>query len=204
MPKRERRRERRTQEERSETTKRALVEAAREQFATMGFAATSIDDVIRKVGVTRGALYHHFESKTELFRAAFEVTEKELTHSIAMAAQGARDGWSAFRAGCKAFLEACLEPKVQQVVLLDAPSVLGWEGMRAIEARYALALLQAGLERCMAEGYLERRPVEPVAHFWLGALAECAMSIARAPDPKVALAETQRELDRMLRAFGRR
>jgi AcrR family transcriptional regulator len=108
---------RRTQAERTEATTRALVESARRLFAARGYAPTSIDDIIGAVGITRGALYHHFETKTELFRCAFEEQEKLLMAAVMKATAKKDDPWSAFRAGCEAFLEACLEPAVQRIIL---------------------------------------------------------------------------------------
>lgn len=196
-------RTRRSQKERSESTVAALVEAARNHFATRGFADTSLDDVLVVAGVTRGALYHHFASKTALFRAVFEEQEKILTAAIAAAAAGKRSGWAAFRAGCDAFLDACLDPATQRIILIDAPAVLGWDVMREIESRYALALLKGGLKRTIDEGKLAPRPIEPLALILLGALSEAAMGIARAPDQKTAAADARREIDHLLKALAK-
>ncbi len=198
----DRKRSRSTQQERSEKTVAALLEAARLLFARQGFAATSLDDILAATKLTRGALYHHFNGKTELFRAVFEEQEKILTAAVARAAAEKRSAWQAFRAGCDGFLEACLDPATQRIILIDAPAVLGWDVMREIESRYALALLRAGLERTMAEGKLARRPVEPLAMILLGALSEAAMAIARAPDPKSAAGDARREIERLLKALA--
>jgi AcrR family transcriptional regulator len=197
-----RKREPRTQQERSETTTRALLVAATDLFAARGFAATSLDEILRAAGVTRGALYHHFDSKTALFAAVVEDQERALTRIISAAAAHERDAWRAFRKGCEAFLEACLEASVQRLLLVDGPSVLGWEHMRQIEARYTWALIRAGLERAMAEGQLARRPVEPLTHILLGALSESAMAIARSDHPHETMEATRRELDRLLSSLG--
>jgi AcrR family transcriptional regulator len=193
---------RRTQQERTEATTAAIVRAARELFATVGFAGTSIEDVLRGAAVTRGALYHHFDSKTALFRAVFEAEEQALCGRIKAAAAGCEPmAWGSFRAGCRAFLEACLDPDVQRIVLSDAPAVLTPEELREVESRYAFAMLRHGLERAMREGAIAPRPVEMLARFLFGALSECATTIARAPNPKKALQEARRELDFMLAAL---
>jgi AcrR family transcriptional regulator len=192
----------RTQAERSETTTRALVEAARRLFATRGFAATSIDDILKEVGITRGALYHHFATKTELFRVVFEEQEKLLMTAVAKATARKEDPWAAFRAGCEAFLEACLDPDTQRIILIDATSVIGWDAMREIESRYALALLEGGLERAMAAGKLARRPARPLAHLLLGALSESAMAIARSADPTATMKAARLEITRLLTALA--
>lgn len=191
-----------TQQERSEKTVAALVEAARLLFAKQGFAATSLDDILAATKMTRGALYHHFDGKAALFRAVFEEQEKILTAEVAKAAADKRGAWQAFRAGCDGFLQACLDPATQRIILIDAPAVLGWDVMREIEARYALALLRGGLQRIMDEGKLARRPIEPLAVILLGALSEAAMAIARAPDPKTAAQDARREIDRLLKALA--
>jgi AcrR family transcriptional regulator len=193
---------RRTQVERSKSTIALLVEAARQQFAAKGYAETSIDNVLEAAGVTRGALYHHFATKSELFRAVFEEQEKIMTKAIAVAAGPKKNAWAAFRAGCEGFLDACLDPATQRIVLIDAPSVLGWDTMREVESRYALAMLRGGLKRAMEEGHLASRPVETLSQLLLGALSECAMSIARSPDPMQATRDARRELDHLLKALS--
>jgi len=194
---------RRTQEERSETTTRTLLSNAKDLFAARGYAATSLDDILERADLTRGALYHHFGSKTDLFRAVVEDEERKLTEAISTTAAAERDAWSAFRAGCMAFLEGCLDPKVQRLLLVDGPSVLGLAEMRALEARYTWALLRVGLERAMTEGRLARRPVEPLTHLLLGALSQAAMAIARAKDPAATLRDTKAEVDRLLAAIAK-
>src|SRR3954462_8457644 len=125
-------RERRTQAQRSEATISDLVATARELFATKGFAGTSIEDMVRAAGVTRGALYHHFENKTELFRAVLEAEARALAVRTVAAAAGEHDAWRRVEAGALAFLDACTEPGVQQILLIDATAVVGWEGLREI------------------------------------------------------------------------
>lgn len=195
---------RRTQLERSQATTQRLVVAARNRFALHGFAATSLDDILEQAGMTRGALYHHFESKTDLFRAVVEDQERALTQHLASAAQGQTNAWRAFRAGCSAFLEACLDPKVQRLLLIDGPAVLGWEEMRTLESRYTWALMRGGLERAMAEGHIPSRPVEPLTHLLVGALSQAAMAIARAKDPALTMRDTRREVERLLEALAAR
>jgi AcrR family transcriptional regulator len=190
----------RTQAERSAATISTLVDAARGLFARQGYAETSIEQVLAAAGVTRGALYHHFDSKAALFQAVFEAQEAELTRAVAEGA-GSAEGWAAFRAGCEAFLEACLDPATQRIVLIDAPAVLSRALIRDVEARFTLALLREGLRRAMDEGRLRVRPVEALAQLLLGALSEAAMSIARANDPARAAEAYRRELDGLLDAL---
>src|SRR3954453_14090288 len=115
--------ERKTQAERSEATRGALIAAARPLFAERGFAGVGTEEIVRAAGVTRGALYHHFSGKDDLFRAVFEQVESEVTERIAEGALSDPDPVAALRAGAEMFLDACLEPEVQRIVLIDAPSV---------------------------------------------------------------------------------
>src|SRR5437764_3794597 len=109
----------------SEATRAALVEAARPLFAQRGYAAVATEEIVRSAGVTRGALYHHFAGKAELFAAVYEEVEQELLESIAASAiGGATDPLQALRAGARAFFDACEDPAVQRISLIDAPSVL--------------------------------------------------------------------------------
>ena len=191
----------RTQRQRSDETMRNLVDSATGMFASKGYAATSIDDINNAAGVTRGALYHHFENKNEIFRAVFERKEQQLVEAITAAATRAPDPWTGFLAGCSAFLEACLEPSIQRIVLIDGPAVLGWDVIREIESRYTLALIQRGLLGAMKAGRLRQRPVEALSHLLLGALSESAKGIARSDKPAATLKAARDELAKLLEAL---
>jgi AcrR family transcriptional regulator len=193
---------RRTQQERSETTVAALVAAARGLFANDGYAATSLDAVASAAGVTKGALYHHFAGKRELFRAVYEHEQQRLVAAIGEAYARKADPWDAFEAGCRAFIESSLDPGLQRITLLDAPGVLGWEAIREIESP-ALALTEVGIERAMDAGRLPRRAPQPLAHLLFGAMCEGAMKIARSENPQAAQRAIWGELRRVLQALSR-
>jgi AcrR family transcriptional regulator len=190
----------RTQQERTETTVNALVESARELFAQDGYAATSLDAVVVSAGVTKGALYHHFEGKRELFRAVFQREQERLVAEIAAVSGRKSDPWDRLEAGCKAFLELSLDEGVQRITLLDAPGALGWETVRALESG-ALALMERGIEQVMEAGYIARRPVGPLAHLLFGAMCEAAMVVARAENPRSAQRAMLGELRTLLRSL---
>lgn len=192
----------RTQAERSETTIGELVSAARTQFAERGFAETSIEDIVGAAGVTRGALYHHFADKTELFRAVLEEEEKALVRASAEAAARKRGAWSKVEAGCDAFLVACLDKGVQQIVVTDAPAVLGWDAVREIEFGYWLTTTTRSIEKAIAEGTLPQRPAEPLAHLIFGALCEASYVIVGASDQRAAMHEVRGELRSLLRSLA--
>jgi len=187
--------------EQSAATRSALVDAARSLFGERGFAAVSTEEIVQAAGVTRGALYHHFKDKQDLFTAVVERVEQEILERVAAAALAEPDVWEQQRVAVGAFLDGCLDPAVQRVILTDAPSVLGLAAWREIEARYGLALVRAGLQNVMDAGLIERQPLEPLAHMLLGAMAEGGLLIARSDDPRVARREVGDSLDRILRGL---
>jgi AcrR family transcriptional regulator len=190
-----------TQQERSEATTGALVEAARELFAADGYAATSLDAVVARAGVTKGALYHHFAGKRELFAAVFAAEQRKLSEVVAAAYGRHEDPWKAFEAGCRAFVEACQEAGVQRIFLLDAPAALGWEEIREIESG-SLEMMVLGIERAITAGRIERRDPRQLAHLLFGAICESAMVVARAPDQRAALRKAINELASLLGALA--
>jgi len=183
----------------SEATRAKLLAAARALFGERGFAAVGTEEVVRAAGVTRGALYHQFTDKRDLFRAVFEQVEGELIQSAAQhETEHPDDMVAAFKAACRGWLEACAMPEAEQIVLLDAPAVLGWETWREIGERHGLGVVIASLEYGMEAGALVRQPVRPLAHMLVGALDEAALYIARADDREQARAEANAIVDRLV------
>jgi AcrR family transcriptional regulator len=188
--------------ERSEATRSALVAAARELFAEQGYAAVATEEIVRAARVTRGALYHHFAGKKDLFRAVYEDVERQLVERIAEGAMtSARDPLSALRAGTQAFLDACEDPAVQRIALVDAPSVLGWEQWRAIGMEYGFGLVEGSLQAAIDAGLIEPQPVRPLAHLLLGAIDEGGMLVARADDDGRTRQEVGASVERFLEAL---
>jgi AcrR family transcriptional regulator len=191
----------RTQAERSEATQAALIAAARALFAEHGYAGVGTEEIVKRAGVTRGALYHHFGGKRELLRAVYEQMETEFMERLAAAAQPGVGAIETMLAGAEMFLDHCLEPEVQRIVLLDAPAVLGWDEWREIGADYGLGLIKGLLEAGMESGEIRRQPIEPLAHMLLGALDELAMVVARAENPKRARREAGETLATLVDAL---
>jgi AcrR family transcriptional regulator len=183
--------------EQSEATRGALLAAARELFAERGYAAVGTEEIVRAAGVTRGALYHHFEGKKDLFRAVYEEVERETVEVVAAGAEGARSPLEVLRAGARAWLDACEDPAVQQITLLDAPSVLGWEEWREIGVKYGFGLIQGTLQAAIDAGDLPPQPVKPLAHLILGAIDEAGLLVARADDD----GKTRREVGDSVEQF---
>jgi AcrR family transcriptional regulator len=184
----------------SEATRAALISAARKLFGSRGYAAVGTEEIVRAAGVTRGALYHHFGGKRDLLEAVYEQIEGELTERITAVVLGrsASSPLEAMRAGSEMFLEACLEPEVQRIVLLDAPAVLGWERWREIAGSYGLGLIEASLGAAIDAGQIAPQPVKPLAHVLMGALDEAAMLVAASEDPVAMRAEVAATLNGIL------
>jgi AcrR family transcriptional regulator len=195
--------ERRSQTERTQATRARLLAVARDRFARDGFNAVSAEDLVRAAGLTRGALYHHFAGKDGLFLAVYEAMQREIAVRIEAAATAAPDAWEALRRGCLAFLDACTDPAVQRIVLLDAPTVLGWERWRQVDAAEGVSLLSEGLREAIAAGDLPAQPVEPLAHLLTGAMNEAGMWIARSPNPAAAHALVTAAFERLLAGLRR-
>jgi AcrR family transcriptional regulator len=187
--------------EQSDATRSALLSSARRLFTERGYAATSTNEIVGSAGVTRGALYHHFPAKYDLFRAVFEQLEAELADQVARAALAGSDALEQLRLGCRAFLDTCLDPAVQRIVIVEGPAVLGWETWHEIEERYGHGLVVAGVAAAVEAGLVERQPVEPLANVLFGALAQAGMVVARADDPGAARTDMEAAMDRLLDAL---
>jgi AcrR family transcriptional regulator len=191
---------RRAQPDRSATTRAALVSAARPLFAERGFAGVGTEAIVRAAGVTRGALYHQFADKTELFAAVCEAIEEDLAIRLGdrIAVAAATDPIELMRLGAYAWLDACAEPEVQQVVLLDGPAVLGWQRWREIGMRHGLGLVERLLAHAIEVGRIPPQPVSALAHVLVGALDEAALYVARADDQTAASNDMREVIARLI------
>jgi AcrR family transcriptional regulator len=183
-----------------DATRAALVVSARELFGERGYAETSIDEVVARAGVTKGAVYHHFDGKEGLFRAVFVQVYREVTDQATAAFLGP-DSWQALLTGCSLWLDAHLDPAVRRIVLQDGRAVLGWEDVRTIENRFGAVALRGALRKAMHAGVLERQPLRPLALLLSGALGEGCLYIADTEDHVLARTEVLALITRMLSAF---
>ncbi|MDT0386163.1 TetR/AcrR family transcriptional regulator [Streptomyces dubilierae] len=175
-------------------TRRALLAEGRRRFAADGYHHVVLAEVARAAGVTKGAAYHHFDSKAGLFRATVCEVQQELGERVAIAAEQHEDLWEQLRAGCRAFLAAGTDPAVRQIMLVDAPAVLGWDEWRAMDEESSARHLAEALSALVAAGIIADQPVEPLARLLSGALNEAALWIARGGDLRAA----EQALDRLL------
>jgi AcrR family transcriptional regulator len=175
---------------RSASTRTKLLRAARVLFARKGYAGVGTEEIARRAGVTRGALYHQFPAKEDLFLAVYEQVERELTEGVDGLLGEVASPLAAMRAGIRAFLEACRAPEVQRIVLIDGPAVLGWARWREVAERYGLGLMEAVIRGAVDAGEIAPIAVEPLAHLLMGALDEAALMVARDPDATDSVAAT--------------
>jgi AcrR family transcriptional regulator len=191
---------RRTQADRTAATRTALIAAARPLFAEHGYAAVSTPDLAAAAGVTRGALYHQFKDKQGLFLAVVNAVEDDLTTRLGetLAASGAGDPAAALHAAVDAWLDACQEPEVRRVLLVDAPSVLGWDVFRDIALAHGLGLTEALLQAASDARQLAPQPLRPLAHVLIGALDEAALYVESGGDRQQTADALHRLLDGLL------
>lgn len=188
--------------EQREATIQKLIDIGREIFTESGYANASTEEIVRRAGVTRGALYHHFQSKEGLFRSVAEAIHQEVAGRILSASEAAQgDSWEQLLAGCRAFLAASLDPQVRQILLIDAPAVVGLQVWRQIDEEHSMRLLKEILDVLIREGSLQAMPLDALAHLLSGAMNEAALWITQASDPQIAYSEAMTTLEAMLKGL---
>ncbi|MER7502397.1 TetR/AcrR family transcriptional regulator [Nonomuraea pusilla] len=182
--------------DRGAATRERVLSIATRLFAERGYDDTSIETVLQETGLSRGALYHHYAGKDALFEAVLEATESAIGARIADAVRGVADPAAALRTGALAWIRLAGDPVIRRVVLIDAPSVLGWERWRAMEERYSFGMLKAALK---ATGTVPRDHLDVYAHMLLGAINESALLVARGGATATAEAAVEDFLNRLLK-----
>jgi AcrR family transcriptional regulator len=188
--------------QREVTTKR-LLEVARAHFTKHGYAQSATEKIVEEAGVTRGALYHHFGSKEGLFKAVLEVVQQEVAARIEAAVSKTNDPWQQLLIGCKTFLSASMDADIQQIMLVDAPAVLGFETWRDIDSQNSMRLLQENIQELADKKIIQTSSVEAFTHLLSGAMNEAALWIARSPQPKKTLVEATKTLEHLLNSVRR-
>jgi AcrR family transcriptional regulator len=183
---------------RGEATRGQLIAIATRMFAEHGYEDTSIETVLREAGVSRGSLYHHFPSKEALFEAVAEEVETSVGAQTLAAASGAEGPVEALRAGFLAWIRLAGDPVVRRILLIDGPSVLGWEQWRAMEEHHALGLIRAGLQVIADQGKTRSELVGTLAHVLLASVNEVALLVARSEDKEAAMQAGAETIDELL------
>lgn len=191
---------RRTQAERSEATRAALMASGRRLFGSKGYGRTAREEIVADAGVTRGALQHHFADKQGLFGAVYEELEQQIVGSTAQAAMqvGQDHPLEMLRAGCQAYLDAMLDPAVQRICAVDGPAVLPADVRSEIADRYALALVREVVRSAMSQGEIQRAPLEPLTRMLLAAVMTAAQYVATAENPTRARSDAGKTVDVLL------
>jgi len=178
-------------------TRQALVDAASLLFAQQGFRKTSLAKISEQARVTKGALYHHFQDKEEIFCACYRQQIATLAESLATM-QASPDPWDSMWNRCRAFLAYGRERGVPTISLQEAISVLGWERWRSIDTEYTMGLVKDAVEQLVNRGIFKPHPVDLLSELLYGMLVECSMSIVRATNKRNAFEEAERLLQDML------
>ncbi|MHB8512266.1 MAG: TetR/AcrR family transcriptional regulator [Actinomycetota bacterium] len=185
-------------EEQAEATRSLLISVARKLFTEKGYAETPIEEIAAGAGLTKGALYHHFKDKKQLFEAVFIQIEREINDHITAEQKRVRAPFQQLKAACHAYLDACLDNDVRQVVVLDAPSVLSWDRYCEIDQDYAIRTITTSLERVRDSGAKFEEPLDSLAYLVVGTLTMGGRVIARASNRKSARSDVGSTLDRVL------
>ncbi len=186
-----------TNAEQSQRTRRALLDTARATFAAQGYVAASTEEIVRRAGVTRGALYYHFRDKAALFEAVFDEVRGEYLAALRTAIAAAEgDAWQRLMTGVDLFLEGIQDPTAQRIVYIDGPAVLDWSSEQ--RRAPAIALLREIFAPLMAAGIIEQLPLDALLRQLWALFFNAAVDIAQAEEGALALRDRQVVLRRIL------
>jgi AcrR family transcriptional regulator len=170
--------------DRGQETRDHLVSIATRLFIDRGYEGTSIESVLAEAGVSRGALYHHYNGKEALFSAALNAVYQRIDEELKLATRGETDPLTALRAGCLAWIRLAVDPAVRRILLIDAPSVLGWQCWRELDEERTLGAVRSALTAAAKQGLLSPDHVDFFAHALLASMNEIAMMIAQSDEPE--------------------
>jgi len=192
-----------SRERQRDQTRETLVRESRRLFATRGYAAVGLAEIVGAAGVTKGALYHHFDGKAALFHAVLAQVQREVAERVVGAAEARDDPWQRFTAGCRAFLTVSTDPRIQRIMLVDGPAVLGWARWRALDEANSARHLTEALDDLIEAGFIAAQPVAPLARLLSGAMNEAALWLATSGNPQDGT-DTLAALDMLLAALRTR
>ena len=186
----------------TQSARERLIAVATELFGERGYHQTGTEEIVRRSGVTRGSLYHHFADKAALFEEVFDRADQRVSSAVRTAASAAAergdDPWSAFVAGWEAVLDTAVDEPLQRIRVVDAPAVLGWQRWQERNARYTIPNIEAGLIRLLENGVLAPQPVAPLAVLLMGLSNQAVAAIAGAAEPLRARREIGAAVQRVL------
>ena len=167
-----------TQEERRGATRKAVLRVAQRHFGKFGYNSVTVDQIATDADVAKGAIYHYFSSKTDLFEAVLQAVAAEIQAEVRAITVQQPDILTAMFAGHRAFFATCAKPQFAQIYLKDGPSILGWNRWREIDANHFGGMVRDGLLAAMEVGAITKRPVDPLVDLILGAVTEAAIACA--------------------------
>jgi AcrR family transcriptional regulator len=186
----------------TQNARERLVAVATELFGERGYHQTGTEEIVRRSGVTRGSLYHHFADKAALFEEVFDRADQRVSSAVRAAAGAAtergEDPWSVFLAGWDAVLDTAVDAPLQRIRVVDAPAVLGWQRWQERNARYTIANIEAGLVLLLEHGMLAPQPVAPLAVLLMGLSNQAIAAISGAAEPLRARNEIGAAVHRVL------
>lgn len=193
--------EKRRKKQDAEWTKEALLQQAQLQFAEYGYAGTSIDEVVRREQLTKGAVYYYFKDKKDLFAQVVDRLLNRMVQQIASTIAQKSDPWEKALTAIDTYLEGCLDKEYRQIVLRDAPVVLGWTEWREKERQSVVGLSTLLLEQLMEAGLIKRQPLDMPAYMLFGAVTEAGIGIAESDDPARAREQAKQVIRSILQAL---
>ncbi|WP_098743133.1 TetR family transcriptional regulator [Paenibacillus sp. EZ-K15] len=191
---------RRSKSETHETIQ-LLLKVARTHFTEKGYANAALEEIADEANVTRGALYHHFKNKLGLFLAVLELAQSEIAQRVETEAGSSEDPWEQLLFGCRAFIAAVVEPQNKRIMLIDGPSVVGWEAWREMDELHSMSHLREQLTLMQEQGMMKKIPVDAMTHALSGALNECSLWVAQMPATNKGIEETMDVIAGMLQGF---
>ncbi|WP_195571776.1 TetR/AcrR family transcriptional regulator [Paenibacillus sp. 1001270B_150601_E10] len=191
----------RRDKEAANRTIQQLLHIARSHFTEYGFVGTALEAIVQEADLTRGALYHHFSNKKEMFQVVFEAIHQEVAERIETESAQCRDEWEQLKLGCLAFLTAAVEPQNKRIMLIDGPSVLGWEAWRLTDETHSMRLLREQLLLMEQNGSLKQLPLDAMVHLISGGLNELALWLALQPNHEQSMKDCEQVIATYLEAI---
>lgn len=167
-------------------------------FTKHGYAGTSLDTIAARARVTKGALYHHFRGKQDLFEAAFSSVEQNVYGRLRAILEKPENLWVKAAMMVREYLQSCLDPAYQRIVVHEGPVVMGWQRWRETQDRFSFGLIRSAISDLRDAGGLVGMPVEITSRLVFGALSTAATMIANSPDPERMSEETEDAIVRLL------